>query len=418
MDNVMATRDFERFLRETIGLSSETVGVSTIRHALKRRMAAASIADPEAYWGYLAENQGERQALIDAVVVPETWFFRDRNAFDAMIQHLRGMQRAERSLRLLSLPCSTGEEPYSIAMALLDAGFGPRDFTIDAIDVSSRSISRAMRAVYGRNSFRGAEIGYRDRHFEPVGEEFQPREAVRRQVRFARGNLLDPAGQPRAAPFDVIFCRNLLIYFDQETQATAFLRLRQMLREDGLLLVGPSESGLPTQHGFASIRAPKSFAFVKAVAAPVTADKPMPALKPRPVAVPPAKPARGVARPFAQRTAPAEASAASPDTGAAGLAAIERAANAGRLDEARAAAERHIAAFGPSAEALYLLGLACDADDMAEAAVRNYRKALYLAPNHREALAHLSLLLQRQGDEAGARALTARLDRIAKRKDA
>lgn len=96
------------------------------------------------------------------------------------------------------------------------------------------------------------------------------------------------------------------------------------------------------------------------------------------------------------------------------LDAIASAANLGRLAEAKSAARSHIAKFGASSEAFYLLGLAHDADNALAAAVENYRKALYLAPDHRETLAHLVLALQRQGDLAGARILNERLGRIEK----
>ena len=416
----MATGAFEQLLREMIGLSSETVGASVIRHALKRRMTACEMPDLHTYWSYLSENRTERQELIDAVVVPETWFFRDREAFAAMTRQARENRGAGVPLRLLSLPCSTGEEPYSMAMALFDAGFEAREFSIDAVDVSTRNLVYAERAVYGRNSFRGEELGYRDRHFDAVEGGFRPHERVRRQVCFTLGNLFGPVPQPRPEPYDVIFCRNLLIYFDRETQGLALDRLRQMLADKGLLLVGPAESGLPTLHGFASVRFPRAFAFIKAsavqqepAAAPVRRSRPtpLPAQAPRRIAPPPR------VRPFAQKTAPGEAASPAPDPAAKSLATIEHAANAGRLGEVKRAAASHLEEFGPSPEVFYLLGLAHDADDAPSDAIQNYRKALYLAPDHRQALVQLKLLLQRQGDKAGAKALTDRLDRIAKRSD-
>ncbi|MGO4405962.1 CheR family methyltransferase [Bosea sp. RAF48] len=421
MEKGAATGDFERILQEMIGLSIETVGPSVVRHALARRMTASGQPDLDTYRRYFAENESERQELVDCVVVPETWFFRDREAFVAMARKARELRREDRPLRLLSLPCSTGEEPYSMAMALFDAGFEPKHFAIDAIDVSSRNLLLAERAIYGRNSFRGGDLAFRARYFEALGSEFRPHEIVRRQVRFSLGNVLDPAHAPGREVYDIIFCRNLLIYFDRETQAAALAVLRQALTANGLLLVGPGESGLPSLHGFTGARLPRAFAFTKADAPPSIQSKarPEPALQARrkpPVSALPSVAPPPRHRPFA---APAQtaskAPTASPDGEAAGLAAIENAANAGRLAEARVAAERHIAAFGPSAQVFYLLGLAQDADNAEEAAAGNYRKALYLAPDHSQALAHLKLLLQRRGDEAGARALANRLDRLTKR---
>src|SRR3954463_795415 len=94
-------------------------------------------------------------------------------------------------LRVLSLPCSTGEEPYSIAMALLDAGFPAERFHVDALDISLRALAFARRGVFGRNSFRGGDGEYRDRHFTAAGAGWQLGEAERRPVEFRQGNVLD-----------------------------------------------------------------------------------------------------------------------------------------------------------------------------------------------------------------------------------
>jgi len=420
MDETAPIRDFEKLLKETIGLSMETVGASVIRHALKRRMTACAIRDLHVYWAFVVESPAERQKLVDAVIVPETWFFRDREAFAAMVRHLRERRSGNRPLKLLSLPCSTGEEPYSIAMALLDAGFPDGSFQIDAIDISTRNLAHAERAIYGKNSFRGADIAFRDRYFEACEGGFRPHDLIRRQVRFRLGNVLSATAQTGQEAYDVAFCRNLLIYFDRETQGAALTRLRQMLADDGLLLVGPAESGLPPLLGFASVRFPRAFAFVKAQAARSTSAERPTMRKPRPAPakaapVPQTTPPRPAPRPFMQKAAPAQPTALPPDRAAESLTKIERAADAGRLTEVHAAAERHIAEFGPSPDAFYWLGLAHDAADAAEDAMRNYRKALYLAPDHQRALAQLRLLQQRLGDHSGAKALADRLDRLAKR---
>ena len=104
------------------------------------------------------------------MVVTETWFFREKQPFAALVRlvieewlpaHPTGR------LRLLSVPCSSGEEPYSMAMALMDAGFPAARFEISAVDISARALAFAQRAIYGRNSFRGADLDFRTRHFRP-----------------------------------------------------------------------------------------------------------------------------------------------------------------------------------------------------------------------------------------------------------
>lgn len=418
----MMLADIEKLLRDAIGLHAETVGGSVVQYALKQRMAACRVTDPSAYWQLVTGSAPELQELINAVIIPETWFFRDREAFAAMARHARANRRPALPVRMLSLPCSSGEEPYSMAMAMFDAGFAASDFTIDAVDVSTLNIAAATRGVYGRNSFRGADLGFRARYFEAVEGGYRPLPAVLKQVRFKAGNLFETAPVPDA--YDIVFCRNLLIYFDRDLQHRALGRLGQVMVTNGLLLVGPAESSLPTLCGFVSARIPLAFAFLKPAPGNAEAKPPVgpvaPKPKLRPAAPPsartgPARPAVAAGpapRPVATAEAPPPAPA---DAAQQSLEAIERAANAGRLDEAMQAARRHIDTFGPSPGVYYLLGLAHDAGGAVPAAIENYRKALYLAPDHRETLAHLALLLERQGDSAGARILTSRLGRIEKR---
>ncbi|GLK55681.1 chemotaxis protein methyltransferase WspC [Methylopila capsulata] len=409
-----------RLLREEIGLHVASVGGAVVQYAVKTRMAACGFPEPLDYLQRLSSSRQEMQELINAVVIPETWFFRDREAFVAMVRHARAHRRPGAPLRMLSLPCSTGEEPYSLAMAMFDAGFAASDFTIDGVDISTRNIAAATRAVYGRNSFRGADIAFRSRHFEAVEGGHRPSAAVLDQVTFKAGNLFDPAVTPPVEAYDVIFCRNLLIYFDRELQQRSIGRLRQMLVPGGLLLVGPAESSLPTLHGFVSARTPLAFAFYKQDAAPPAEPRPGPS-RPRRASPPAVARAGGVRaaasrpeagpKPAARSAAPVEA----PGAAELSLTAIQRAADAGRLDEAKREALAHLAAFGPSADAYYLLGLAHDASQAISEAIENYRKALYLSPDHRETLAHLALALERRGDGAGAKVLSDRLGRIADR---
>src|SRR6185503_2724728 len=164
-------------------------------------------------------------------------------------------------LRLLSVPSSTGEEPYSMAMALLDAGVPSARFQIDAMDVSLHALERAAAAVYGRNSFRGTGTLGRDHHFEAAPRGRRVCQRVRRQVRFRHGNLLACPFVPPRDRFDIIFCRNLLIYFDRATQDRTIEQLGALLKPDGLLFVGSSEGGLTLSHGYVSAKLPMAFAF-------------------------------------------------------------------------------------------------------------------------------------------------------------
>ena len=418
-----AVAEFASLLNETMGLSADTVGLSVIESAVRARLSACKSKDLSAYWERVHACDGELQELIDAVIVPETWFFRDREAFAGLAREAcsrRLPERAEDQLRLLSLPCATGEEPYSMAMALLAAGLPGSRFQIDAVDISVRLLKRARDAAYGRNSFRGRDLEYRDRFFEPSGAEFRLAESVRRQVQFHHGNLLDLRLAGAAASYDFIFCRNVLIYFDRATQDRAVQALTRLLKPDGLLFVGPSESGLILNHGFVSAKLPLAFAFrhkpaasLEPEAAPAASHKPRRAST-RKLAANGARPAARAAARAAVRPAPARRPAAAlarPAGSQAGLEEIVRLADEGRLDEAMQRCGEFLRTSDPSVRAYHLMGLLHDASGMHHEAEQYYRKALYLDPGHQEALVHLAFLLEKRGDGAGAR----RLHRRAKR---
>lgn len=262
---------FERLLKSRIGLDASSVGSAVIERAVRQRMSGLALHDEDEYWMRLNGSPGEVQTLIEAVVVPETWFFRYPESFTTLarlaFERLPSLGGG-RALRILSLPCSTGEEPYSIVMALLDAGLSEYLFEVDALDVSARVIERASLGVYGRNSFRGDELGFRDRHFSEVADGYQLAEQVRRKVRFRCGNLLDPGLLAGEAPYDFVFCRNLLIYFDRPTQSEVVEVLKRLLRPDGAMFIGPAEASLLSQHGMQPIGVPLSFVFRRTSEAP------------------------------------------------------------------------------------------------------------------------------------------------------
>lgn len=397
----------ERLLKSRIGLEAESVGRTVIERAVRQRMSALGQQNLEGYWTTLGGSTREQQALVEAVVVPETWFFRYPESFNALAslaQERHAQLHGARPLRLISLPSSSGEEPYSIAMTLLDAGFSAEQFQIDALDVSDKVLEQARKGLYGRNSFRGDALAFRDRFFhEQDAGSFLLDERVRTCVRLRTGNLLDPslfAGEPS---YDFIFCRNLLIYFDRPTQVRVLELLKRQLQEGGTLFIGPAEASLASQNGLQALGRQQTFAFRLAPAqTPISAAPRAPAPRTRPAVVtvprpvPPSRP-----RPLGRTLSAAVPATVVTDT----WADVASLANAGRTDEARQRTEQHLQQNGPSATAYYWLGLLCDAAGQGDQACAYYRKAIYLEPQHREALTHLAAHLEAQGDQSGAQRL-------------
>ncbi|UAN04193.1 CheR family methyltransferase [Achromobacter mucicolens] len=423
--------EFSGLLKRRMGLDSGSIGQAAVERAVRHRMHAAGVDDEQDYLMRVQARPDEMQQLIEAVIVPETWFFRYPESQVAMATLARERLFAPgcegRVLRVLSVPCSSGEEPYSIAMALLDAGVPAHRFQVDAVDISVRMVEFAQRAVYGRNSFRGGDLAFRDRHFSEVPEGHQLAARVRGQVRFQPGNLFDPNLLAGAAPYDFVFCRNLLIYFDMATQERAVQVLRRFAREDGLLFVGPAETSLLTGRRLPAVPLPRSFAF-RATPAPAPVESPTPARAPlagqRPLVHAWTPPRRPVAQAPAPRLpVPHAAMADAPSAQGAGQAAqaslreIAALADLGRVRDAMAQCQAHLDIHGASAEALHLQGLLLDAQGQSRQAQAAYRKALYLDPNHREALLHLAALVASDGDQEGARRLQARAARGEARRD-
>jgi chemotaxis protein methyltransferase WspC len=414
---------FFDFLKERIGLDVASVGPAIIERAVRQRSLAQQALSADHYWQTLQGSREEQQALIEAVIVPETWFFRYPESFATLaklalsrLAELKGM----RALRILSLPCSTGEEPYSIAMALFDAGLAPHQFKVDGFDVSPLSVERARQAVYGKNSFRGQHSDFRERHFTAEDERYSLSERVREQVRLQVGNLLDPTLLANEPPYDFVFCRNLLIYFDQPTQRQVFEVLKRLTHVDGVLFIGPAEGSLLGRLGMRSIGIAQSFAFSRH-------NEPEPAPAPAfvPSALPLRQPVRSIAPPV--RSRPFSSAVANPNPNlpparpasdaATLLAHIAALANEGKSADARAACEQYLDSHEPVAQVFYWLGLLSDVAGSALQAQGFYRKALYLDPQHAEALVHLAALLASQGDVAGARRLQERAARSGRAAD-
>jgi chemotaxis protein methyltransferase WspC len=385
----------------------------TAERALRERMAKCDVRDPEQYLQRIAPE--ELAALIELVVVPESWMFRDPEAFAAATDFVqrRLAARPDRVLRILSIPCAGGEEPYSMAMALHDAGVAPGAYRIEGVDLSTVALERALAGSYTRNAFRGRALEFQRRHFSRRGDQYQISETLRAQVSFSQGNLLAIDGVAGAGRYDLIFCRNLLIYFDEPTAAAAIGILRALLADDGMLLAGYAEVPSFCRNGFASMRLPGAFALQKARAAaaapPPASRAPAPARARKPVASASVK----VREKRPPKVAPPAPSAGTADDL---LAQARRQADQGDYRSAAAACHAMLAADPDSADAYFILGMLSECEKKPGAADDYWRRCVYLQPDHYEALCHLALLAEQTGDERQAATLRQRAARIWRRR--
>ena len=238
----------EQLLSRWIGLDPDTIGPPAIARAVRTRMEALGLDDPAAAVDRAGADPTERDRLIEEVVVSESWFFRDPQvfAFVCRFAATRAALPGRGPIRILSVPCAGGEEPYSMAMGLLDAGLAPDQFSIDAVDISTAALERARLGRYSANAFRNADLAFRDRWFRREGSAAVLDERVRGAVRLARANILDDGFVAEAvasgrAPYDVVFCRNLLIYLTPEARDRVTAALERLVATDGLLVLGAAE---------------------------------------------------------------------------------------------------------------------------------------------------------------------------------
>jgi chemotaxis protein methyltransferase WspC len=405
----------EGLLEERIGLNPESVGTDTVERAVQRRMEACGTDDPAAYLAHLQVTPGEFDQLVETVVIPETWFFRDDGTFAYLATFASCEWRPGSTgapLRVLSLACGSGEEPYSIAMTLDMAGV--REFEVLGVDVRHSAIDKGRCATYGESSFRGSDLGFRDRFFAECDGGYNLAPTVAQRVGFVVGNALDRTLFEGEAPFNVVFCRNLMIYLTRASRERVADTAYRLLLDDGLLFAGHAETESIWAGRFLSARQPRAFAYVKAVE-----QKPIrPARAPKSAAasrrrVP--KKARHTTRPPAagRKTTAAPQAPASALSGSKEerLENARKLADAGRFDEATDLCEQHLDEVGTSAEALFLLGMVSQAQGKEMRAEELFHKVTYLEPNHYEALMCLALQREKRGDLDGAGVLRRRAER-------
>ncbi|ATD60304.1 MAG: CheR family methyltransferase [Janthinobacterium svalbardensis] len=406
----------QALLRRASGLS---VSKAVAERAVGQRMEQTGFSDSAAYLQAL--TPAEMTQLIELVVVPESWLFRDPQAFYASVELVQERWARGRATRILSIPCAGGEEPYSMAMALRDGGVPKQAFSIDAYDLSPGCIERAQAGIYGRNAFRAQDVAFRERYFTHVADDaYRIIDALREQVTFRQGNLLQFDTATYSRHYDVIFCRNLLIYFDKPTTRAAIHNLSALLADDGMLLAGYAEVPSFCQNGFAPLQFRQAFALKKEATPPaaviqVTAlPPPTRALRSVPPAPRPA-PARAAPAPAARpRPVPVQA----PQPPADLLAEARRLADRGQLREAGEKCHAHLARVPEAAEAYFMLGIINELAGKMDLADDYWRRCIYLQPDHYEALCHLSLLAERNGNHTAAATLKARAARIYQRRQA
>ncbi|HVD78344.1 MAG TPA: protein-glutamate O-methyltransferase CheR, partial [Vicinamibacteria bacterium] len=221
---------------------------------LAGRLASLDLMNFEDYYRYLRfgpQRTEELERMVSHLTNNETYFYRESPQLQVFAEHvLRSIKErkvagaGQRTLRILSAGCSTGEEAHTLAMLVYDSGqfFWNWDVQVIGLDVDPQALEKARRGLYFHNSFRSLSPAQLDRHFVRQGAGASVKDAVRRMVTLRHGNLVEPASFDGLAPLDVIFCRNVLIYFSDAMILKVARTFHDLLAPGGYLFLGHAES--------------------------------------------------------------------------------------------------------------------------------------------------------------------------------
>jgi chemotaxis protein methyltransferase WspC len=396
-------------LSETIGLNPDVIGSQRIARAVETRQVACNLPDIKSYGTRLQTSLEELEELIELLVVPETWFFRDSKPFDYLKTYVTTewlLKPSLKPLQVLSIPCSTGEEPYSLAMALLQAGLLPKQFTVTGIDISHRAIRKAKKGIYTKNSFRGDSWNYCSAYFQEKEGGYEISQSIRSLVNFQQGNILTALEQQQKQ-YHIIFCRNLLIYLQSSACSQILSAIDRLLLPGGLLFVGASETVKITAPNYQSVRQPFTFAYRKLelspppplLKAPITPQTPQVLAKPKLLTPQTLNP---------QKNPPLSLPLGTKND----LARVRKLGDEGRSTEAIKLCNEYLADNPTSDEAYLLLGELYQAQGELNQAEQCFQRAIYLNPNLEKALVHLALLKESKGDLVSANLIQHRLKRL------
>lgn len=245
---VIDVEPFKPLVRARCGLTFEGVGERRLEAALAERMRALGEPNAGRYLALLQADEGEFRALVNLLTINETYFFRDPEQIhwlvDRIVPRLLSRRGPAGRVRVLSAGCSSGEEPYSLAIALHQryGAAAPQLFEIVAGDIDSNVIARAQAATFTAFSFRAMSPALRDAHFDGVNGRYRLKEPIRRMVGFVELNLVDLSALQDGCRYDLVLMRNVSIYFDGATRRRIQENLVTLMDDGAVLVTGSAET--------------------------------------------------------------------------------------------------------------------------------------------------------------------------------
>jgi chemotaxis protein methyltransferase WspC len=390
---------------QKIGFNIDSIGEAFFQKIVFSMMRKLKINSPDVYYHQLLESTEEFKDFVEQLVVPETWFFRDPGSFSFLeyyVTHdLSPSLENKRRLNFLSLASSSGEEPYSMAIQMLEAGLTPQQFSIDAIDINQKAIGKAQSGIFTSYSFRGIDKNDSrlKTYFEPYNNNgLKIKTIVKDCVKFHWGNILDQVRQLHESYYDVIFCKNLLIYMMPAAQQIVLDILDNWLKDKGILVVASVEVEYVKKMGYVPYPYPKSMAFQKVKKISKKKEK---------IPAPFHKAETNLYIHKNSLTTPKIHEDADL------LKKAKLYADSGQFEEAAQLCHNFLHQ-GPDATAFFILGLIAHASDKESEAQDFFLKTIYLEPDHYEALIYLALISEKNGEGAQAKLFFNRAKRLLK----
>ncbi len=262
------------FIHEKFGIYLKDKKLSFVKMKLYPRVLSLGMSSFSDYFNlvkYGPDGKKEHMRMLSLLTNNETYFFRELPQLkvfrDVLLPQLRGekLARDEREIRIVSAGCSTGEEVYTLAMLAFETGsfFWGWDVQIIGMDISETALEAARQGSYYASSFRMTEAAYIKKFFSPNSGDYQVKDNIRRMISFVYGNITNPQTWEGFKEIDIIFCRNVLIYFSEKKIKTAVGNFYQALREGGHLLLGHSETLTGISDEFEMVRFPDTFIYRK-----------------------------------------------------------------------------------------------------------------------------------------------------------
>ena len=399
-------------LRTIIGLDLERVGEQSVARAIRCAWPAITEAFVSSNDGQLTILPDAWQQLIEAIVVSESWFLREPRIFTHAVGVVERILQQQPHATILSGPCAAGEEAYSLSLSLLRAGVPANRFRIVATDISEQALAAARRGVYTDNAFRAVDTSLCNRWFTQTPEGWDVGPQVREPVTFIRANLLDSHDHQRllsaaAGRFNLICCRNLLIYLTAPARQQLENGLQLLLATEGEVIVGAAEATImpaarwqptgPLAFG-RRIRPPATItARTSARGARLRQQQPD---QPRSPTAPADEPPQVSPTASAARlSTPTRPIRNLPDP----LVEAENLANSGDIDAAIARCQQALEANPAQPALLFLESVLQQSQGALAVAERLLEKVVYLEPTHEGALLALALAAGRRGDIAAER---------------